>query len=73
MLYPAYSDVNHCGQMPIASELGTCGFQRGSEAGPVGVGAGPGLHGSDHCHAQQLAEGQQGLEVLADAVAITRA
>ena len=41
-------------------ELVACGFQGGGEAGPVGVGAGPGLDGGDHGHAQQLVDGEQG-------------
>jgi len=41
-------------------ELVAGGFQRGGEAGPVGVGAGPGFNRGDHGHAQQLVEGQQG-------------
>ena len=36
------------------------GFQGGGEAGPVGVGAGPGFDRGGHGHAQQLVEGEQG-------------
>ena len=41
-------------------EFLTRGLERGGEAGPVGIGAGAGLHGGDHRHAQQLVEQEQG-------------
>src|SRR6266571_5021382 len=37
-------------------ELAAGGFQGGGEAGPAGVGAGPGLDSGDHGHAQQRVE-----------------
>ncbi len=49
------------------------GFQGGGEAGPVGVGAGLGLHGGDHRHAQQLVKGEQGPQFLLDAGPVPRA
>ena len=54
-------------------ELVAGGFQGGGEAGPVGVGAGPGLDGGDHGHAQQLVEGQQGPQFLFHAGPVARA
>ena len=47
--------------------------QGGGEAGPVGVGAGPGLDRGDHGHAQQLVEGEQRPELLLEAGPVTRA
>jgi hypothetical protein len=43
------------------------GLERAGEAGPVGVGARPGLHRGHHGHAQQLVEGQQRPQFLLDA------
>ena len=54
-------------------ELVAGGFQGGGEAGPVGVGAGPGLDGVDHGHAQQLVEGQQRPQFLLHAGLVARA
>ena len=54
-------------------ELVFGGFHRGGEAGPVRVGARPGLDGGDHGHAQQLIKGEQGPGLLLQAGPVTRA
>jgi len=49
------------------------GLQGGGEAGPVGIGAGAGLHRLDHGYAQQLVGGQQSPDLLFQAGPVLRA